>query len=1224
MATTSIPGWSGGEVRHRSAANDTIAQTLFRVLQWAGSLKVTVVLFALSLVLVMVGTIAQQELNMVDVKDRYFTSWIAEVRFSDYVPRAFFRVGEISGWHPFPGGALIGLLLLVNLIAAKATRFHIRAAGGKLWLGIGIFALGLALCYFVISWGNATDGVQGEPKVSYNILWRGMVSGMTLLWITTAYLAWNAQRLGWRLIWGTAALSMGILGILSLTGYFSMSPSSLRITWQLLEGSVVALVMLVGSRILFGQQGGNLLLHFGVALLMIGQFSFGDVQLEQRLSLVEGESTNTMINMDKVELTFTEHLADQQDQITAIPKDRLAAALDRRETIEDPQLPVDVRVLEYYPNSDLQEVEGKNLATRGIGERVMAVERPAAGGTTSQINLASAYVELLDKQSKQSLGVYLISQQLGERSFLSLGSKTDEVDTLEIGDQKWELGMRFSRVPKPYWVQVKDVRRINYSGTQTPRDYSSFITLVDTETGEVRNERVWMNNPLRYRGETFYQSSYEMLPGGREFTSIQVVRNSGWMIPYVACMIVAVGMLAHFTGTFDRFLGRREREKSRQVAEAFRVVDPQPPALKGTAPAASTGRLRESWWVYLPALASGLLCIAATIPWNAVQIPMTPRAQAEQFDFYRAGEIPVRFGGRVLPLDSLAQQLLYAVSNRTSLPLKPKGGEVSPAPRELIDRAGKEGSLAALPWLLEVAHGDSSLSRLHMVRIDADEVLSHFQLTPRKSKLYSLQELGEGFTSFAAEATAGRKKEPRERSFKEEKFIELGERLEAFQLIQEAFAEPSLPPLPPQMAAGNFTAEEKRQAQFQALTMQIARLREGNYPAVVPPSKESMASSVDYPPWQTLTAARFDNFLSTVRGEAETPAVSSFFELIAAYQTQDAAKFNASVDEHLKNLAAAAPADYQPRKVAAERWLDATHPTNWARILYGLFLVVGLLSIAVDSPGLRKSLWWAILCVAILHSLVLITRIYITGKAPVINLYSSAIFIGWAIVIASLIYERIFPRGIGSLIAAATGLLTLMVARALGSGDTMPVLQAVLDTQFWLATHVITVTLGYAATFLAGALGIGLLTLRLWRNSRPDLQRDIYRMLYSATCFGILFSFVGTVLGGLWADDSWGRFWGWDPKENGALLIVIWNALMLHARWDGMVRERGMAMLAIGGNIVTAWSWFGTNQLGIGLHSYGGNSGAKMWLGIFILSQLVILALAWGFRGDRKKTSAAT
>jgi len=118
------------------------------------------------------------------------------------------------------------------------------------------------------------------------------------------------------------------------------------------------------------------------------------------------------------------------------------------------------------------------------------------------------------------------------------------------------------------------------------------------------------------------------------------------------------------------------------------------------------------------------------------------------------------------------------------------------------------------------------------------------------------------------------------------------------------------------------------------------------------------------------------------------------------------------------------------------------------------------------------------------------------------------------------------------------------------------------------------------------------------------------RMVYGIVCFATLFSFVGTVLGGIWADQSWGRFWGWDPKENGALIIVIWNAIILHARWGGMVRQRGLMCLAVGGNIVVGWSWFGVNMLGIGLHSYGFTEAAFFWLIAFVISQLVFIALA--------------
>ena len=116
-------------------------------------------------------------------------------------------------------------------------------------------------------------------------------------------------------------------------------------------------------------------------------------------------------------------------------------------------------------------------------------------------------------------------------------------------------------------------------------------------------------------------------------------------------------------------------------------------------------------------------------------------------------------------------------------------------------------------------------------------------------------------------------------------------------------------------------------------------------------------------------------------------------------------------------------------------------------------------------------------------------------------------------------------------------------------------------------------------------------------------------MTYGTVCFALLFSFFGTVLGGLWADDSWGRFWGWDPKENGALIIVLWNALILHARWDGMARGRGVAILSVLGNIVVTWSFFGVNELGVGLHSYGFTEGRLRYIGMFALAHVVIAAI---------------
>ena len=239
-------------------------------------------------------------------------------------------------------------------------------------------------------------------------------------------------------------------------------------------------------------------------------------------------------------------------------------------------------------------------------------------------------------------------------------------------------------------------------------------------------------------------------------------------------------------------------------------------------------------------------------------------------------------------------------------------------------------------------------------------------------------------------------------------------------------------------------------------------------------------------------------------------------------------------------------------------------------------------------------------------------RMWLEARPPVTNLYSSALFVGWGAVALCLVLEYFFRNAIGSVAAGLVGFATLLIAHHLSlGGDTMEMMRAVLDSNFWLATHVVTVTIGYSATFLAGFLALIYVVRGVFTRSLDKATADaLTRMVYGIVCFATLFSFVGTVLGGIWADQSWGRFWGWDPKENGALLIVMWNAVILHCRWGGLVKQRGLMALAIFGNTVTAWSWFGVNMLGVGLHSYGFMDSAMWWLIAFVASQLAIIGIA--------------
>lgn len=356
--------------------------------------------------------------------------------------------------------------------------------------------------------------------------------------------------------------------------------------------------------------------------------------------------------------------------------------------------------------------------------------------------------------------------------------------------------------------------------------------------------------------------------------------------------------------------------------------------------------------------------------------------------------------------------------------------------------------------------------------------------------------------------------------------------------------------------------------------------------------------------WMELGPAMRDS----IHSGAAHPSVRAFGVLLGAYQKGDASAFNEQVRAYLALLQQQKP--HEVSMAFKETLFQRAEPFYRTSILYVIVFLGMCGSWLMWAKPLNSAASGVLVAAFLVHTLGLVARMWLEGRPPVTNLYSSAIFVGWGCVLLALIIEWVCRSGAGTVVAAATGFLTLVVAHNLdGGGDTMEMMRAVLDSNFWLATHVVVITLGYSTTFLAGFLGIlyifrGLLT----RSLPPHEARNLARAVYGIICFATLMSFTGTVLGGIWADQSWGRFWGWDPKENGALIIVLWNAVVLHARWGGMIQQRGVAVLSVFGNVVTAWSWFGVNMLSIGLHSYGFIDSAVFWLLLFVASQLLIMA----------------
>lgn len=283
--------------------------------------------------------------------------------------------------------------------------------------------------------------------------------------------------------------------------------------------------------------------------------------------------------------------------------------------------------------------------------------------------------------------------------------------------------------------------------------------------------------------------------------------------------------------------------------------------------------------------------------------------------------------------------------------------------------------------------------------------------------------------------------------------------------------------------------------------------------------------------------------------------------------------------------------DLSPRLIA-EHYYTAIDPFLWITGLY----VIGGMVVAFRYHRIALGLIWT---GGIMHFLSLCARTYILSRPPTGTLYETFLFASFIVIAAAML---VFRRNRNALFAGGCAVcagLILFISRGFTGGDSLNVLVAVLNTNFWLATHVTCIIIGYAITVMAALSG----HLYLATDSR-----QIKNMMIPLALVALLFTAIGTLLGGIWADQSWGRFWGWDPKENGALLIVLWLAWVLHGRISGHFTLRGFAAALALTNITVGLTWFGVNLLGVGLHSYGFISGIAYGLGIFCAVQITVVA----------------
>ncbi len=582
---------------------------------------------------------------------------------------------------------------------------------------------------------------------------------------------------------------------------------------------------------------------------------------------------------------------------------------------------------------------------------------------------------------------------------------------------------------------------------------------------------------------------------------------------------------------------------------------------------------------------------------------LKPSRQASGMDLERFGALPGLTNGRITPFDSIARNSLLIIAGKQTF------------------RDEAKSKRSALEWLMEVCMDPVQADQRRVFRIDNDQVLGLFGQEKKEQKFFSYQEL---FPYLAAIEKQWRLVNPEAqlRTPYERAILKLTNAINHYQGLQTMLHPPPsigsveeeydifLSTLRPGVEA--FRRREAGEAfdetslqRFTSLAQRYQRLSESTSVRIIAPVEGDEKSRQDVN-WLTPSAS----LMQSIQSGRIDPVSRAYARLSDAYRANQPERFKAT----LTKLTELIGERYGPGSgmLRFETSLNRLAPFYSSMVLYVLVFILASVSWLCWPQTMSRAALWLLLLALVVHTYGLCARMLIQGRPPVTNLYSSAIFIGWFSVLLSIVLERLFRNGIGSAVAAIIGFSTLLIAHHLGgTGETMEMMRAVLDSNFWLATHVVAITIGYAATFLAGFLALiyllrGMLTGGFSRADADALNR----MVYGIICFALLFSFVGTVLGGIWADQSWGRFWGWDPKENGALMIVIWNAIYLHARWGSLAHARGLMLIAVGGNIITSWSWFGTNMLGVGLHSYGFMDSAFFWLVLFWLSQLAVIATA--------------
>ncbi len=584
----------------------------------------------------------------------------------------------------------------------------------------------------------------------------------------------------------------------------------------------------------------------------------------------------------------------------------------------------------------------------------------------------------------------------------------------------------------------------------------------------------------------------------------------------------------------------------------------------------------------------------------------------------RLAEMPTMDNGRVKPVETLASYHLLGFHGTRTLRLKFTDGSTR--------------TLNPTEWLLDTLFFPEHARFYPLFVVDDPQAVAIAGVTPHEARRqrYSFDEVGPALPKLLELRQEFGKVEAKDRQPQQQMIYDLAESVAIYDRMLRSldWAREGFPRNLIQDNATGSVPYSSLSAHLSGLTEEggenlMRRLNEDGMAAALlapytPPTEEQKE-------WMHLGHMIYGSIVSDLIRDRAKAALADWEQL--ATLRGDPAAFGKKLDAMVTGMEADADKRGQEWRVPVEVFYNKADFVYRALLLFMVAFLCQCVSwLCQPQSGPWKAMHrttWITMGLGLAWLITgMVTRNLIMNRwltSAVTNLYETILFITAFIIVVGLLAELFTKRKIALPVVGALAVVGMFLAlryEVKQGEDTMAPLQAVLNTNFWLSIHVTTINIGYSAGILCAAFSGVYLVARLFDPGRED--KDFFKTLtncaYGVICFGLLFSLVGTILGGLWANDSWGRFWGWDPKENGALMIVLCFLIILHARLGGYIKEFGLHILSVLTAAVVAFSWWHVNLLGVGLHSYGFTSGIKQTVFAFygLVSLVgVIGVLAW-------------